>query len=148
MYRFWKCSQEKLHFTPVHALRQLKRDEALFPPFRTVVNFQRGTVRKLHTGLGGGPNLDSVQLTVEEKYLFTHFPTCPNLSGPVHITVTVYAPCTMSYFCTFKFSYSLVLRPIQLKLHILTRLIQSFPKVYGLWRCIEVKLSIPLGAHA
>ena len=36
MYRFWKCSQEKLHFTPVHTLRQLKRDEALFPPLRRV----------------------------------------------------------------------------------------------------------------
>ena len=30
MYRFWKCSQDKLHFTPVHTLRQLKRDEGLF----------------------------------------------------------------------------------------------------------------------
>ena len=39
MYRFWKCSQEKLHFTPVHTLRQLKRDEALFPPLRRVVEF-------------------------------------------------------------------------------------------------------------
>ena len=28
MYRFWKCSQEKLHFTPVHILHQLKHDEA------------------------------------------------------------------------------------------------------------------------
>ena len=67
MYRFWKCSQEKLHFTPVHTLRQLKRDEALFPPPRKVVGFERGTVRKLNAGLGGGPNLDSVRLTVEEN---------------------------------------------------------------------------------
>ena len=40
-----------------------------------------------------------------------------------------------------------VLRPILVKLHILTRLIESFPMVFELWRCIEVKLSIPL-AHA
>ena len=40
MYRFWKFSQEKLHFTPVHTLRQLKRDEALFPPLRRVVEFR------------------------------------------------------------------------------------------------------------
>ena len=40
MYRFWKCSQEKLHFTPVHTLRQLKRDEALFPPLPRVVEFR------------------------------------------------------------------------------------------------------------
>ena len=32
------------------------------------------------------------------------------------------------------------------KFHILTRLMKSFSMVYGLWRCIEVKLSITLGA--
>ena len=37
----------------------------------------------------------------------------------------------------FECSYSSVLHPILLKLHILTRLIESFPKVYGLWSCIE-----------
>ena len=31
--------QEKLHFTPVHTLRQLKRDERLFPPLWRVVEF-------------------------------------------------------------------------------------------------------------
>ena len=40
MYRFRKCSQEKLHFTPVYTLRQLKRDEALFPPIPRVVEFR------------------------------------------------------------------------------------------------------------
>ena len=33
-------SEEKLHFTPVHTLRQLKGDEALFPPLRRVVRFR------------------------------------------------------------------------------------------------------------
>ena len=51
-------------------------------------------------------------------------------------------------FCTFERSYSSVLRPILVKLHILTRLMKSFPLVYELWCYIEVKLSIPLGAHA
>ena len=51
-------------------------------------------------------------------------------------------------FCTFECSYSSVLRHILLKLHILTRLIESFPTLHGLWSCIEVKLSIPLWAHA
>ena len=37
MHRFWKCSQEQLHFTPVHTLCQLKCDEALIPPLRRVV---------------------------------------------------------------------------------------------------------------
>ena len=51
-------------------------------------------------------------------------------------------------FCTFECSYSSVLRRILLKMHILTCLIESFPTLYGLWSCIEVKLLIPLGAHA
>ena len=51
-------------------------------------------------------------------------------------------------FCTFERSYSLVLRPILVKLHILTRLVESLPMVYELRRCIEVKMSVPLGAHA
>ena len=51
-------------------------------------------------------------------------------------------------FCTFECSYSSVLRRILLKLHILTHLIESFPTLYSLWSCIEVKLSNPLGAHA
>ena len=39
MFRKWWCAEEKLHFTPVHTLRQLKRDEALFPPLGRVVEF-------------------------------------------------------------------------------------------------------------
>ena len=40
MFRTWWCGKEKLHFTPVHTLRQLKRDEALIPPLRRVVEFR------------------------------------------------------------------------------------------------------------
>ena len=36
----WWYGEEKLHFTPFHTLRQLKRDEALFPPLRRVVEFR------------------------------------------------------------------------------------------------------------
>ena len=43
-------------------------------------SFERDTVRKLHAGLAGGPNLDSVRLTVEEKTLLH---TCSDLSKPV-----------------------------------------------------------------
>ena len=42
IFRTWWCSEEKLHFTPVHTLRQLKRDEALIRPFRRVVEFRAG----------------------------------------------------------------------------------------------------------
>ena len=30
IFRTWWCGEDKLHFTPVHTLRQLKRDEARF----------------------------------------------------------------------------------------------------------------------
>ena len=33
-YSLGRCAKEKLHFTAVHTLRQLKRDEALIPPLR------------------------------------------------------------------------------------------------------------------
>ena len=39
IFRTW-CGEEKLHFTPVHTLRQLKHDEALIPPLRRVVEFR------------------------------------------------------------------------------------------------------------
>ena len=42
----------------------------------------------------------------------------------------------------------LVLGPILVKLHIVTRLIESFPMVHGSWSCIEIEMLIPLGAHA
>ena len=48
----------------------------------------------------------------------------------------------------FESPYSSVLRPILLKLHFLTRLINNFPMVHGLWSCIEIEMLISLGAHA
>ena len=61
----------------------------------------------------------------------------------------MYARLAMSFFAlSTALIQSSVLRPILLKLHIFTRLIESFSMVYELWRCTEVKLSIPLGAHA
>ena len=53
MYRFWKCSKEKLHFTPVHTLHQSKRDEALFPPLRRVVGFRARYGQKTAHRFGG-----------------------------------------------------------------------------------------------
>ena len=40
IFRTWWCAEEKLHFTPVHTSRQLKRDEGLFPPLGRVVEFR------------------------------------------------------------------------------------------------------------
>ena len=36
----WWCAEEKLHFTPVHTLCQLKRNKAQIPPLRRVVEFR------------------------------------------------------------------------------------------------------------
>ena len=63
----WWCGEEKLHFTAVHTLRPLKRDKALTPPLQRVVEFRARYGWKTAHRFGGGPNLDSVRLTVEEK---------------------------------------------------------------------------------
>ena len=77
------------------------------------------------------------------SHLFWLVQTCPDLR-------TIQLPCTLvsrCHFCTFECSYSSVLRPILVKLHILTRLIDSFPMLNGSWSCIEIEMLIPL-AHA
>ena len=53
MYRFWKCCQEKLHFTPVHTLRKLKPNKALFPPLRRVIQFRARYGYKTARRFGG-----------------------------------------------------------------------------------------------
>ena len=65
IFRTWWCGEEKLHFTPFHTLRQLKRDEALFPPLWRVVEF-RARYRQIPVrGFGGGrQNLETVRPTV------------------------------------------------------------------------------------
>ena len=80
------------------------------------------------------PNLASVQLKIDPS----GSPYCSDHVRSSHDVI----------FCTFECSSSSVLCRILLKLHILTRLIESFPTLYSLWNCIEVKLSISLGAHA
>ena len=66
--------------------------------------------------------------------------TCSQYSGHVRLSRNV-------IFCAFDGSPFSVLRPILLKLHILPRLIESFPEV-RLRSCIGIEMSIPLGAHA
>ena len=67
IFRTWLYGEEKLHFTPVHTLRQLKHDEALIPPLRRVVDFRARYGYETARRFWGGPNLKSVGLTVEEK---------------------------------------------------------------------------------
>ena len=113
-----------------------------FHHFGGLWSCEQGTTRKLHAGFRGGPNLDSVRLTVEEKQCFTLVLTCPNLSEPVQ-TCPQYSDNVRSQhnviFCTFECSYFSVLRPILLKLHVLTRLIEFFPTVCRLWKCIKIE---------
>ena len=86
----------------LHTSSHLTPTEAWRSPDSTISEGRRvssgGTVRKLHAGLGGGPNLKSVRLTVEEKWYFTRVLTCSDLSGPTHNTVTMYARLAMSFF--------------------------------------------------
>ena len=91
MYCFWKCSQEKLHFTPVHTLHQLKHDEGLFPPLRRAIEFWarygKKTARRF---LGVGEiwrACDSRLRKNSTSHLFWLVRTCPNLS-------TIQWPCT------------------------------------------------------
>ena len=65
IFRTWWCGEEKLHFTPFHTLRQLNRDEALFPPLGRVLKFRamyRQTTGRLFCG--GRQDLETVRPTV------------------------------------------------------------------------------------
>ena len=55
--RTWWCGEEKLHFTPVHSLCQLKRDEGLFSLLGRVVEFRPRYRQIPGRGFffGGGP---------------------------------------------------------------------------------------------
>ena len=64
MYRTWWCGEEKLHFTPFHTLRQLKRDGAHLNHLGGSQSFERGTGRYLYAGFGGRQNLETVRPTL------------------------------------------------------------------------------------
>ena len=81
------------------------------------------------------------------SHLFTPVPTCSHLFTSQWLPTLFmqwqflieFSPCESCYFS--------ILRPILLKFHIFAHLIKSFPMVYGLCSCIEIKMSIPLAAH-
>ena len=52
IFRTLWCAEEKLHFTPFHTLRQLKRDEARFHHLGWSQSFERGTGKYLYAGFG------------------------------------------------------------------------------------------------
>ena len=53
IFRTWWRGKEKLHFTPFHTLRELKCDEALFPPLGRVVEFRARYRQKTGRGFSG-----------------------------------------------------------------------------------------------
>ena len=62
IFRTWWCAEEKLHFTASHTLRQLNRDEALFPPLRRVAEFRvRDRQKPCRWFFGGRQNLETVR---------------------------------------------------------------------------------------
>ena len=74
IFRSWWCAEEKLHFTPVHTLCQLKRDEGRFHHFGGSYSFERGTGRYLYAGfLGVGKIWRPCDLRSRSyKRLYTH----------------------------------------------------------------------------
>ena len=94
-YWSWWCGEEKWHFTPVHTLRQLKHDKALFPPLGISLADQNGLKHLPRQLFGacvkfGGNRCRDVETA------------WPNLSEPVHNTVTMYAVCAMPFFALSK----------------------------------------------
>ena len=143
-YSLSNSGQEKLQFTPfLGGLKPVCSD-----------GLRVGTIKshnficlRSYPGEISHSNSPNRQLSNELSY-FTPVLTRPDLSGPTHNTMTHVRSCHNVIFCTFERSYSSVLRPILVKLHILTRLIESFPMVHLSWSCIEIEMFIPLGAHA
>ena len=72
--------------------------------------------------------------------------TCSLLFTPVHTSVIIYALHPMGVSCWIspcESCYFSILCPILLKLQIFAHLIESFPAVYGLCSCIEIKIVDP-----
>ena len=88
-YGSQRCTEEKLRFTPVHALRQLECDERVFPPLRRVVEF-RARYRQTSGRrffLGGRQNLETVPPTIYELLAFAHTHTRIHAHKAINIIV-------------------------------------------------------------
>ena len=91
-------------------------------------------------------NLESVQLTVQEKQYFTPVLTCSNLSK-THPRDYLRSSRNGSFSLNFPLAKAVILRAILLRLHLFAHLIESYPTVHGLSSCVEKKISILLVAH-
>ena len=86
--------------------------------------------------LSNGVWLEKLYWNIKSRFLWQ-----PILQWPCTLT----AKCHFLHFQMLLF-FSLMSYPAEL--HILTRLIKSFPTLYGLWSCIEIEMLIHLGALA
>ena len=100
--------RKKWHFTPVHTLRQLKRDEGLFPPLRISLasrNMLKNHPRQIFSAcvkFGGNLCRD-----VETVRFYTHTHTHTHTQMKLYITRASHGLSTLRIF--------LVLRPVLLK---------------------------------
>ena len=127
-----RCAEDKLHFTPVHTLRQLKRYRGMFPllliglaDWNGLKNLPRQTFSAC-VKFGGNPCRD-----VDTLGFYTHTHTQTHTHTHIH---------EWNYILDlWKAVTFFVLHPIRVKFHIRTRLIESFPTMYWLWCCAEEK---------
>ena len=147
----WWCGEEKLHFTPVHTLRQLKRDEALIPPLGG---------RRVSSEVRLG-NCTQVWGWAKFKERGTHgwgkivLHTCSDLPRLVRTYVLLMQwPCTLVSQCHFLhfrtllfFSNFLVLRLALLKIAYFNSGNRQLPSPCCSKSCGKEKLSIPLEEH-
>ena len=147
IFQTWWCGEEKLHFTPFHTLRQQAWRSDVSTTWEggrvsSEVRLENWTqvwgLVQIWTACDSWLRKSSTSHLFDLSRLAQ---TYVQYSDHVHSSRNV-------IFCTFERSYSSVLHPILLKLHISTRLIDSFPMVHGSWSCIEIEMLIPIGAHA
>ena len=166
-YWLWWCAEEKWRFTPVHTLRQLKRDEGLFPPLwislagRNVLKNLPRQIFSVCVKFGGNPgrNVDTLGFyththtrththtyTNEIVYEITSCDTralhgSPVLSFPLEAHHKAQSSeIFLSFFVkNLKSCNFFSFWPILLKLHIYASKIESFPTTYGLSNSAEDK---------
>ena len=91
-----------------------------------------------------------VQTVQTSSHLLTPVHTGSHLFTTVHTSeTTLFAQLQfLVEFSPWESCYFSILDLCLVKMHILTGLIESFPTEFGMCSCNEIKMSIPLGAHA
>ena len=130
--------QEKQYFTPVLTCSNLVKAFHTCSHLYTPVHTCSHLLTPVHTS----------------SHLLTPFHTCSQLFTPVHTCSHLSDLSTL--FVQRKFlvdfsprdsCYFSILRAFLLRLHISAHLINSYPTVYDLSSCIQIKISIPQAAH-